>query len=53
MPKTKTQKQLSFSEDHVPEACSCFLTIRGRKSLAVLPKKFRIDRQRLLFYVKA
>lgn len=58
MPKPRIKKQLSFSEYHVPEVCSYFLTIilrctRGLKSLAILPKKFRTAKERLIFYVKA
>lgn len=57
MPKSKTQKQLSLSANHVPKACDCFLIIilrftGGLKSLAISPNKFRIVRQ-ILFYMKA
>lgn len=55
---SKTQKQLSLSENHMPKACDCFLIIilrltRGLKSLAILPKKFRIVRQIIFFCMQA
>lgn len=50
MAKSKTQKQLSLSESHVPKACDCFLIFilrltGGLKSLAILPNKLRIVKQ--------
>lgn len=55
---SKTQKQLSLSENHMPKACDCSLIIilrltRGLKSLAILPKKFRIVRQIIFFCMQA